>query len=108
MNNGTFELETGRDRAGTFEPKVVPKRQLIITEQLEEHVLSMYVKGMSTLTINDFIREMYAMDISATEISDITRNVMPAVNELRSRTLDPFYPFVFWTAFIINYARRVR
>src|SRR5690606_18208038 len=48
LNTGTFELETGRDRSGTFEPKVVPKRQLIITEQLEGHVLSMYAKGMST------------------------------------------------------------
>lgn len=58
LNTGTFELESGRDRSGTFEPKVVPKRQLIITEQLEGHVLS-----------------MYAMEISATEISRITESI---------------------------------
>ncbi|MEN5432008.1 transposase, partial [Sphingobacterium faecium] len=62
LNTGTFELESGRDRSGTFEPKVIPKPQLIITEQLEGHVLSMYAKGMSTRAISDFIREMYAMD----------------------------------------------
>ncbi|WP_410528615.1 transposase [Sphingobacterium sp. UDSM-2020] len=95
LNTGTFELETGWDRSGTFEPKVVPKRQLICTEQLEGHVLSMYAKGMSTPEINEFIREMYAMEISATEISRITESVLPAVNEWRSRSLETVYPFVF-------------
>ena len=95
LNTGTFELETGRDRSGTFEPKVVPKRQSIITEQLEGHVLSMYAKGMSTRAISEFIREMYAMEISATEISRITESVLPAVNEWRSRPLEAVYPFVF-------------
>ncbi|WKK57587.1 IS256 family transposase [Sphingobacterium sp. BN32] len=94
-HTGTFELETSRDRSGTFEPKIVPKRQLIITEQLEGHVLSMYAKGMSMRGISDFIREMYAMEISATEISRITESVMPAVNEWRSRPLEAVYPFVF-------------
>ena len=42
LNTETFELETGRDRSGRFEPKVVPKRQLIITEQLEGHVLNSF------------------------------------------------------------------
>jgi len=95
LNTGTFELETGRDRFDTFEQKVVPKRQLIITEQLEGHALSMYAKGMSTRSISEFIREMYAMEIPATEISRITENVLPAVNEWRSRPLEAVYPFVF-------------
>lgn len=81
LNTGTFELESGR--------------QLIITEQLEGNVLGMYAKGMSTRAISDFIREMYAMDISATEISRITESVMPAVNKWRSRPLEAVYPFVF-------------
>ena len=50
---------------------------------------------MSTRAISDFIREMYAMDISATEISRITESVMTAVNEWRSRSLEAVYPFVF-------------
>lgn len=95
LNTGAFELESGRDRSGTFEPKVIPKRKLIITEKLEGHVLSIYAKGMSTHAISDFIREVYAMDISATEISRITESVMTAVNEWRSRLLEAVYPFVF-------------
>lgn len=95
MSGGSFELETGRDRGGSFEPKIVPKRQLIITEELEGHVLSMYARGMGTRAISDYIREMYAMEISATEISRITDSVLPAVTEWRNRPLDAIYPFVF-------------
>ncbi|MET3114530.1 transposase-like protein [Pedobacter sp. CG_S7] len=54
-----------------FDPKIVPKRQLIITEELEGNILSMYARGMSTRGMRDYIQEMYAMDISATEISRI-------------------------------------
>lgn len=68
LNTGTFELESHPDRAGTFEPKVVPNCQLIITEQLKEHVLSIYAKKMSNRTISDFIREVCALDSLATEI----------------------------------------
>jgi len=95
MGGGSFELETGRDREGTFEPKIVPKRQLIITEELEGNVLSMYARGMGTRAISDYIREMYAMEISATEISRITDSVLPAVTEWRNRPLEAVYPFVF-------------
>ncbi|WP_134091088.1 IS256 family transposase [Olivibacter sp. XZL3] len=95
MSGGSFELETGRDRGGSFEPKIVPKRQLIITEELEGNVLSMYARGMGTRAISDYIREMYAMEISATEISRITDAVLPQVTEWRNRPLDAVYPFVF-------------
>lgn len=95
LSSGEFELEGHRDRNGTFEPKIVPKRQLIITEELEGNVLSMYARGMSTRAISDYIQEMYAMEISATEISRITDSVLPAVQEWRNRPLDALYPFVF-------------
>lgn len=95
LSAGEFELETGRDRLGTFEPKAVPKRQLIITEELEGNILSMYALGVSTRGMRDYIQEMYAMDISAAEISRITDSVLPAVQEWRNRPLDAVYPFVF-------------
>lgn len=95
LSAGEFELESSRDRLGTFEPKIVPKRQLIITEELEGHVLSMYARGMSTRSISDYVREMYAMEISAAEISRITDSVLPAVQEWRNRPLEAVYPFVF-------------
>jgi putative transposase len=92
LSSGEFELETGRDRLSTFDPKVVPKRQLIITEELEGNILSMYAMGMSTRA---YIQEMYAMDISAAEISKITDSVIPAVQEWRNHPLEAVYPFVF-------------
>ncbi|MBC8988277.1 transposase [Pedobacter sp. N36a] len=54
LSAGEFELETSGDRLGTFEPKVVPKRQLIITEELEGNILSMYAMGMSTRAMRDY------------------------------------------------------
>lgn len=95
LQSGHFELESGRDRNGTFEPKIVAKRQLIVTEELEDNVIAMYSKGMSTRDISNYVKEMYAMDISATEISHITDKVIPAMNEWRQRPLDTVYPFVF-------------
>lgn len=95
LSAGEFELETGRDRLSTFEPKIVPKRQLIITEELEGNILSMYAMGMSTRAMRDYIQEMYAMDISPTEIFRITDSVLPAVQEWRNRPLETVYPFVF-------------
>ncbi len=94
-NSGHLEIESSRDREGTFAPKIIPKRQLIITSELEDKVLSMYAKGMSTRDISGFILEMYAMEISATEISHITDCVIPMLNEWRTRPLEALYPFVF-------------
>jgi len=51
--------------------------------------------GMSTRAIRDYVQEMYAMDISAAEISRITATVLPAVQEWRNRPLETVYPFVF-------------
>ncbi len=95
LQSGEVEIETGRDRNGTFEPQVVPKRQLIITEELEDKVLAMYARGMSTRNIADYVAEMYAMEISATQISHITDKIVPVMNEWRNRPLESVYPFVF-------------
>src|SRR5690606_22883432 len=64
LQSGHFELESGRDRAGTCEPKIVPKRHLIITDEREQNVIAMYARGMSTRDIAAYIKEMYAMEIS--------------------------------------------
>ena len=95
LQSGHFELESIRDRNGTFEPKIVPKRQLIITGELEDNVIAMYARGMSTRDISNYVKEMYAMEISATEVSHITDKVIPAMNEWRNRPLESIYPFVF-------------
>ena len=95
LNSGEFELESNRDRLGTFDSNIVPKRQLIITEDLEGKILSMYAMGLSTRSMSDYVRDMYQMEISASEISRITDSVLPAVQEWRNRPLDAVYPFVF-------------
>ena len=68
---------------------------MIIIEELEGNVISMYAREMSTRDISSYVKEMYAMDISATEISNITDKVIPALNEWRNRPLESVYPFVF-------------
>ncbi|WP_407428161.1 IS256 family transposase [Arcticibacter sp.] len=92
---GEFDLESSRDRSGSFEPLVVPKRQVIITEELEEKVIGFYGLGMSTRDITSHIKEMYQMDISASTLSAITDKVIPAMNEWRLRPLDSVYAFVY-------------
>ena len=93
--SGEFDLESSRDRSGSFEPLVVPKRQVIITEELEEKVIGLYGLGMSTRDITSHIKEMYQMDISASTLSAITDKVIPAMNEWRLRPLDSVYAFVY-------------
>lgn len=106
LSSGEFELETGPDRLSTFEPKVVPKRQLIITEELEGNILSMYAMGMSMRAMREYVQEMYAMDISAAEISRITGSVLPAVQEWRNRPLEGNRPtnFRFHACSLIRYS----
>lgn len=93
--SGEFDLETSRDRTGTFEPLILPKRQIIITEELEDKVIALYGRGVSTRDISDYIKEMYQMDISATQLSSITDKVIPALNEWRTRPLQSVYAFVY-------------
>jgi transposase-like protein len=93
--SGEFELESGRDRSGSFEPVILPKRQLIITEELEQKVIGLYGLGVSTRDITKHIKEIYQMDISAATLSAITDKIIPAMNEWRSRPLESVYAFVY-------------
>jgi transposase-like protein len=93
--SGEFELEGSRDRAGTFEPMILPKRQVIITDELEGKVIALYGRGVSTRDITEYIKEMYQMEISATQLSSITDKVIPAMNEWRTRPLQSVYTFVY-------------
>lgn len=92
---GEFELESGRDRLGTFEPMILPKRQVFINDALEEKIITLYGMGVSTREISSYIKEMYLMDVSAAQLSAITDKVIPAMQEWRSRPIDAVYPIVF-------------
>ena len=93
--SGEFDLQSNRDRSGSFEPIVLPKRQVIITEELESKVIGLYGLGLSTRDISKHIMEIYQMDISATTLSSITDKVIPAMNEWRQRPLESVYAFVY-------------
>jgi transposase-like protein len=93
--SGEFTLESSRDRLSSFEPMVLPKRQLILTDELEEKIVGLYGLGLSTRDISEHIKEMYHMDISATQLSSITDKVIPAMEQWLDRPLEAMYCFVY-------------
>lgn len=98
LSDGSFELETPRDRNGTFEPQIVKKHQTTISDEIEEKILSMYGLGMSYTDISSHIEEIYQISISTATISTITDKIISKVKEWQSRPLDNVYPFVWLDA----------
>lgn len=96
--SGVFELETPRDRNGTFEPQIVKKRQTVLTDELDEKILALYGLGTSYRDISSHIKDMYGIEISAATISAITDKLLPAITEWRNRPLEDVYPVVFLDA----------
>ncbi|ABX51556.1 MULTISPECIES: IS256-like element ISSba9 family transposase [Shewanella] len=95
---GNFELETPRDRAGSFEPQLVKKNQTRLTDDLERKILSMFALGMSYRDMRAHVQEMYDMDISEATISSVTDQLLPKLKEWRQRQLDAIYPIVWLDA----------
>lgn len=97
-SNGKMEIEIPRDRLGEFEPKIIPKFSTK-TAELEQKIISMYAKGMSTADISNHISNLYLdADVSPTFISQVTNKVIPLAKEWQSRGLDKVYPIVFFDA----------
>ena len=94
---GETELTVPRDRNGEFEPKVIKKYETT-SNQLEEQIIAMYAKGMSTRDIEDHMRDIYGIDVSPSMVSKITDKILPMVAEWQSRPLDRIYPVVFLDA----------
>jgi putative transposase len=95
---GPFELETPRDREGSFEPEIVKKRQTVLNESLDNKVLSLYAIGMSYEAIAEHLAEMYGLEVSSAKISLITDKLLPTITEWRNRPLEAVYPIVFLDA----------
>lgn len=95
---GTFELETPRDREGSFEPEIVKKRQTVLNESLDNKILSLYALGMSYEAIASHLAELYGLEVSTAKISQITDKLLPIITEWRNRPLDSVYPIVFLDA----------
>jgi putative transposase len=99
--SGEVELSVPRDRVGTYEPMVVKKRQRDITG-IEDKVISMYGKGMSTRDISAHIEDIYGHALSAETISRITDLVLGRAKEWQSRPLEPIYAIVFMDAMVMK------
>lgn len=91
---GEMNIAVPRDRDGSFEPVIIPKRTKDISD-IDRKVISMYAKGMSQRDISDTIEDIYGFKVSHEMISQITDCVIEELNEWQNRPLKKFYPFVF-------------
>ena len=94
-NHGEMELSIPRDRQGSFEPVLVPKHQRRIAE-LDEKILALYARGMSTRDISAQLEELYGAKVSASLISEVTDSVLEEVKAWQTRPLDEVYPIVYY------------
>ena len=85
---GDVEVSTPRDRKGEFEPQLLKKNQSSISQDIEEKILSMYAKGMTTSDIETHIRDIYGVEVSDSTISRITDKILPIVREWQQRPLE--------------------
>ena len=91
---GETEIEVPQDRDGSFEPKVVKKRQKDISG-IEQKIISLYAKGMTTRQISETIEDIYGFEVSDGMVSDITDRLLPQIEDWQKRPLDEVYPIVF-------------
>lgn len=99
--DGQFELDTPRDRDGSFEPKLVKKHQSRFTS-MDDKILWLYAQGMSTRDIVAAFEEWYGADISPTLVSRVTNAVIDEVIEWQSRPLDAIYPIVYLDCIVVK------
>jgi transposase-like protein len=97
-SSGSFELETPRDRAGTFEPQLVKKHQTHLTNEIERKIISLFALGTSYRDIALHIAEMYGLEVSNATISAVTDQLIPELKAWQQRPLDSHYPFVWLDA----------
>ena len=95
---GKVEIDIPRDRNGDFEPQLIRKNQTSISQDMENKIISMYAKGMSTSDIADHIRDIYGLSVSDSTVSRITDKILPEVKEWQQRPLESVYAVVFMDA----------
>ncbi len=95
---GEVDIDVPRDRKGEFEPQLVKKQQTSLSGDIEEKILSMYAKGMTTRDIDAHIREIYGLEVSDSTVSRITDKILPVVKEWQQRPLEEIYAVVFLDA----------
>lgn len=95
---GDVEVSVPRDRNGEFEPQILKKNQTSISQDVEEKILSMYAKGMTTSDIEAHIRDIYGIEVSDTTVSRVTDKILPIAKEWQQRPLEAIYAVVFLDA----------
>lgn len=100
-NDGHLPIKVPRDRNGDYEPKIVPKNQTRF-DDMDEKIISLYARGMTTRDIQAQLKDLYHVDVSATLISNVTDEVIDAVKSWQSRPLDKVYPIVYMDALVIK------
>ena len=100
---GSMEIEVPQYRQSSFEPQVVKKRQKDISD-IDQKIISMYAKGMTTRQISDTLMDIYGFEASEGFISDVTDKLLPQIEEWQTRPLDSIYPVIFIDA--IHYSVR--
>jgi len=95
---GAFELNTPRDRAGTFEPQLVKKHQTHLTEELERKIIALFSLGMSYQDIRSNVGDLYGISVSNGTLNTITDRLIPELQAWRERDLEVIYPLVWLDA----------
>lgn len=100
---GNMDIQVPQDRKSTFEPQIVKKRQKDISD-IDQKIISMYAKGMTTRQIADIIDDIYGFEPSEGFISDVTDKILPQIEDWQNRPLDEVYPIIYIDA--IHYSVR--
>ena len=98
---GDVTLQIPRDRESEFEPVVVKKHQKNVTG-IEDQIIALYAKGVSTREIQDHLQRLYGIEASPTLISNVTNKIMPLIKEWQNRPLHSIYAIVFMDAIHFN------
>lgn len=99
---GSVEIAVPRDRNGEFEPQIIKKNETSLADDIEEKILSMYAKGMTTNDISSHIEDIYGLEVSDSLVSRITDKILPVVKEWQQRPLESIYVVVFMDAIHYN------
>ena len=97
---GPIDLAGSRDRAGSFEPQIVKKRQRTLGNGLDNKIISMYGRGMSYEDITQHLEELYGLEMSKAALSQITDKVLPVLDEWRTRPLASLYSIIWMDALV--------
>ncbi len=100
---GSMDIDVPQDRKSTFEPQIIKKRQKDISD-IDQKIISMYAKGMTTRQISETIEDIYGFETSEGFISDVTDKILPQIEDWQNRPLDEVYPILYIDA--IHYSVR--